>query len=306
MQKLHIAKANEKRYEFAMNKCGYVWLIGKTNVGKSSFLNAILNEKVSITSRKVETTRNKIIGIKTLPNAQIIFCDTPGIGIPKTLLNTKMQKIYHSGFREADLIIFFVAAHQAFNDQEIQVLKKLVHLPHIIVINKIDLISKSEILLKIDEIKKYNDNQVVIPISVEEKDGLEIVLREIIARLPEGEKVYADDIVTMQTEKFFVSEIIREKILHYTHQEIPYGVCILIGQFIEEKKLIKIFATIYIAKESHKKIIIGHGGQMLKNIGTAARKDIEAELNVHIFLDLHVKVRENWTEDLQSLQEFGY
>ena len=139
-----------------------------------------------------------------------------------------------------------------------------------------------------------------------EKDGLDIVEREIIARLPEGEKMYDDDIITSQTEKFFVSEIIREKILDYTHQEIPYGVCILIDQFIEEKKLIKIFATIYIAKESHKKIIIGHGGQMLKNIGIAARKDIEAELNVHIYLDLHVKVRKNWTEDMRSLEEFGY
>jgi GTP-binding protein Era len=289
-------------------KCGYVWLIGKTNVGKSSFLNALLHEKVSITSHKRETTRNKIIGIKNIPEAQVIFCDTPGIGIPRTLLNKGMQKIHQSGFREADLLVFFVDAHKPLGDEEIRVLKKLTNIPHIIAINKIDLIAKNEILLKIDEIRKHTTNEIIIPISVTRNDGLESVLTEIVERLPRGTKIYDEDITTSQTERFFVSEIIREKILAFTHQEIPYGVCVIVDQFNEDtvKNFIKIYVTIYTEKESHKKIIIGHGGSMLKQIGIAARRDIESSLNVKLYLDLHVKVRKNWTEDHGSLKEFGY
>ncbi len=289
-------------------KCGYVWLIGKTNLGKSSFLNAILNEKVSITSRKRETTRNKIIGIKNVSGAQIIFCDTPGIGIPKTLLNQSMQKVHKIGLREADLIVFFIAAHQNLSEDEITVLKKLAHLPHIIVINKIDLIPHGIILSRIDELKKYNVTETIVPISVKHNDGLNLVLDEIIKRLPEGVRIYEEDMVTAQSEKFFISEIVREKILDYTHNEIPYGVCVIIDQYTEDttKKLLKIYATIFIEKESHKKIIIGKGGEKLKQIGIAARKDIESQLNIHVYLDLHVKLKKNWTDNIASLQEFGY
>lgn len=246
-------------------KCGYVAIIGKPNVGKSTLLNTILGEKVSIVTEKPQTTRNKIIGIKNFPDAQIIFIDTPGIHRPKHKLGQFMVKQSYEAMDIVDIIVFMVEP-EPLKEAELLIIEKLkkFNKPVILVINKIDTIAKQNLLPLIDIYKDWYPFKEIIPISALKSDGVQNLLEIIISYLPEGQKLYPEDMLTDQMERFMVSEFIREKIMKYTMDEIPYSVAVQIERWEETKKLIKISANIYVEREGQKIIIIGKKGERLK------------------------------------------
>lgn len=289
-------------------RSGFVSIIGRPNVGKSTLLNSILGEKVSIVTPKPQTTRNRIIGIKTLPDAQIIFIDTPGIHKPRHRLGNTMVRTALEAFKEVDIILFITEPREPERgDQFIIKLLKGVNSPVFLLINKIDTIKKPELLPIINKINELYSFKEIIPISALKNDGIDILLKRIYDYLPEGPKYYPDDIVTDQLERFMVSEIIREKATEMTEEEVPHSIAVEVTEWNErENGLILIRANIYVERDSQKGIIIGKSGRMLKAIGTAARTDIEKLLNTKVFLELWVKVKKDWRDDLKILEELGY
>ncbi|HOA82568.1 MAG TPA: GTPase Era [Thermodesulfovibrio thiophilus] len=288
-------------------KCGYVAIIGKPNVGKSTLLNTILGEKVSIVTEKPQTTRNKIIGIKNFPDAQIIFIDTPGIHRPKHKLGQFMVKQSYEAMDIVDIIVFMVEP-EPLKEAELLIIEKLkkFNKPVILVINKIDTIAKHNLLPLIDIDKDWYPFKEIIPISALKSDGVQNLLEIIISYLPEGQKLYPEDMLTDQMERFMVSEFIREKIMKYTMDEIPYSVAVQIERWEETKKLIKISANIYVEREGQKIIIIGKKGERLKKIATEARLEIEKFLGTKVFLEVWVKVRKKWRQKDMLLKALGY
>jgi GTP-binding protein Era len=295
----------EKDREF---RSGFVSIIGRPNVGKSTLLNSILGEKVSIVTPKPQTTRNKIIGIKTLPAEQIIFIDTPGIHKPRHKLGDTMVRTALEAFKEVDIILFMVEPHDPEKgDKFIIKLLEEAQTPVFLLINKIDTVKKLELLPIIDRLKEFYPFKEIIPISALKQDGIEILLKEIYDYLPSGPKYYPDDIITDQIERFMVSEIIREKTTEMTEEEIPHSIAVEVIEWKErESGLILIMSNIYVERDSQKGIIIGKGGRMLKAIGTAARADIEKLLNTKVFLELWVKVKKDWRDNRKTLEELGY
>ncbi len=292
-------------------RSGYVSIIGRPNVGKSTLLNSILGDKIAIVTKRPQTTRNRIIGVKTTEEAQIVFIDTPGIHRPRERLGEYMVKEAKAAIKEVDIVLFMVEPHPPGTGEKkvIELLREL--LPKedtkvFLLINKIDLIKKAELLLIIDEYKDLYEFQEIIPISALKGDGIDIVLRKIIEYLPEGPKYYPDDIITDQLERFMVSEMIREKIMALTEDEIPYSVAVEIINWEEKSDIIVIGANIYVEKESQKGIIIGKKGSRLKKIGILAREDIERLLNTKVYLELWVKVKEDWRDRPGILRELGY
>jgi len=292
-------------------KSGFVSIVGRPNVGKSTLSNALAGEKVSIISSKPQTTRNTIKSIITTPECQIILIDTPGIHKPKNKLGEYMVKIAEDSLNEVDVVLFLTEA----TDEEpgtgdlyiMEQLKKL-KTPVFLIINKIDLIKKELLLTRIDKFTKVMDFAAVIPISAMYGEGLDILQKEIVKLLPEGPKYFPDDIVTDQPEKMIVSEIIREKMLELLEDEVPHGTGVEVLTFRERenKPLIDIEANIYCEKESHKGIIIGKNGAMLKKIGSNARIDIENLLGAKVFLQLWVKVKPDWRNSENMLRTLGY
>lgn len=295
----------EKDREF---RSGFVSIIGRPNVGKSTLLNSILGEKVSIVTPKPQTTRNRIIGIKTLPGAQIIFIDTPGIHKPRHKLGDTMVKTALGAFKEVDIILFMVEPRDLEKgDKFIIKLFKEAQYPVFLLINKIDTVKKLDLLPLIDRLKELYPFKEIIPVSALKQDGIEILLKRICDYLPAGPKYYPDDIITDQLERFMVSEIIREKATEMTEEEIPHSIAVEVTEWKErESGLILIRSNIYIERDSQKGIIIGKGGRMLKSIGTAARADIEKLLNTKVFLELWVKVKKDWRDNRKILEELGY
>lgn len=289
-------------------RSGYVSIIGRPNVGKSRLLNAILGEKIAIVTPKPQTTRTRIVGIKTVSRAQIIFIDTPGIHRPKHALGEAMVKVALRVLGEVDIILFMVEPREPKRgDRSIIDFLKKVNTPVFLLINKIDTVKKSEILPVIDTFEKSYLFKEIIPVSALKQDGISILFDSVYEYLPQGPKYYPDDLITDQLERFMVSEIIREKIIDMTEEEIPHSVAIEVVQWNErDDGLISILCNIYVEREGQKGIIIGKHGTMLKSIGSAARSDIENLLNTKIFLDLWVKVRRNWRNDTRMLKEFGY
>lgn len=291
-------------------KSGYVAIIGKPNVGKSTVLNYLVGEKVAIVTEKPETTRDKISGILTRDDAQIIFVDTPGIHKPRNLLGKHMTRLAKESLLEVDLIVFILDITSGITDEDkiIFSLLKDAKKPAILLINKIDLVSKSLALPLIDEASKSYEFKEIIPTSATKGDNMDVLLEKIIEYLPEGPKYFSDEQLTDKTERFMVGEMVREKALELTRQEVPYSLAVLVEEFKErpKKKLIYIRATIFVERPSQKKIIVGHKGQMLKDIGESARKDIEDFLKKRVYLDLWVKVYENWRRDPQALKTLGY
>lgn len=291
-------------------KSGYVAIIGKPNVGKSTILNYLVGEKVAIVTKKPETTRDKILGILTRDDAQIVILDTPGIHKPRNLLGKNMTRLAKESLLEVDLVVFVLDLTSGITDEDeiifnlLQDSKK----PSVLLVNKIDLVSKSLALPLIDEASKIYDFKEIIPTSATKGDNMDVLLKRIIEYLPEGPKYFSEEQLTDKSERFMVGEIVREKTIELTREEIPYSIAVLVEEFKEraKKKLIYIRATIFIEKNSQKKILIGHKGQMLKNIGEAARRDIEEFLGKHVYLDLWVKVYENWRKDPQALKVLGY
>ncbi len=289
-------------------RSGYVSILGRPNVGKSTFLNAILGEKVAIVTSKPQTTRNRIIGVKTTPSAQIVFIDTPGIHKPMGRLGEFMVKEAMESLKEVDIVLLMVEPQKPGTEETaiIDLFKQRKNLTVFLLINKIDTIRKTELLPIIEKYNLLYPFDEIIPVSAVRGDGLDIVLGKIIDRLPEGPKYYPDDIFTDQLERFMVAEIIREKIMSLTEEEIPYSVAVEVTQWEEKEDMIVINANIYVEKESQKGIIIGKRGAMLKAIGIASREEIEGLLNTKVYIELWVKVKKDWRKKTGTLRELGY
>jgi GTP-binding protein Era len=290
-------------------KSGFVSIIGRTNVGKSTLLNRLVGEKIAIISDKPQTTRNQIMGIKTLPQAQIIFLDTPGIHKPKHELNRRMVKIALRALQNIDLIMLMVAADKTFGTGDQFVLHELkdVKTPVFLLINKIDLIKKHKMLPLIDNYRHQHEFTEIIPLSALIGDNIELLEEKIIQYLPAGQKYFPENHITDQPERTLIAEIIREKIINLTLQELPYSTAVIIESFKEdpENKLINIRALIYVDKLSQKGIIIGKSGSMLKQIGTLARLEMEKILSTKVYLELWVKVKPKWRENNRILRLIG-
>lgn len=290
-------------------KSGFVSIIGRPNVGKSTLLNAILGEKIAITSSKPQTTRNRILGVKHLTEGQVIFLDTPGIHKAKGVFNILMVKTALATLKEVDIILFLVeAARMDEGDIFIVGNLKKVKTPVILVVNKIDLVKKDTLLPLIDGYSRLYPFQEIIPVSALKGDGVEIIVNRIYELLSEGPRYFPEDVVTDLPERFIVAEIVREKVFELTREEIPYSTAVVVDEFKEDqqKGLISIMATIHVERDSQKGIIIGKGGRLIKEIGTKARLDIERLLGSKVYLQLFVRVQEKWTEDMRILKEFGY
>lgn len=291
-------------------KSGFVALIGRPNVGKSTLLNAILGQKVAIMSDKPQTTRNKIQGVYTTKEAQVIFIDTPGIHKPKHRLGEFMTKVAEKTLKEVDLVLFLVNAEEELGKGDEYIIERLknVDRPIFLVINKIDKVHPDTLLPFIERYRNEIECNEVIPISALNGNNVSTLLNEIINKLEVGPKYYPDDQISDHPEHFIVAEMIREKVLHLTREEVPHSVAVTIEQMKkrENKEIIDIHATIIVERASQKGIIIGKNGQMLRNIGTRARHDIEMILGNKIFLDLWVKVQEDWRNRGRLLKEYGF
>ncbi|MFA9407502.1 MAG: GTPase Era [Candidatus Dadabacteria bacterium] len=289
-------------------RSGFITVIGRPNVGKSTLINQLVGEKISAVSDKPNTTRNRILGIRTLSNAQLIFLDTPGIHKPKGTLSKAMVNTALGAVQEADVIIMMIEVKEPFGRGDSYIIESLSK-QAILVINKIDTIKKNEILPILEGSKEFEGKfKEIIPISAVNADGTQELLDTIIKYLPQGPKYFPDDMITDQPERFIVAEFIREKIFTLTQQEIPYQTAVVIEEFTEmpEKHLIKISAVIYVERTNHKGILIGKKGAMLKEIGSLARADIEKILGTKVFLELWVKVKDKWTDRENLIREFGY
>jgi GTP-binding protein Era len=291
-------------------KSGYVALLGVANVGKSTLMNQILQEKISITSPRAQTTRNRILGIVTRPESQMIFIDTPGIHRAKDQFNEILMQTALSTLQEVDVICFLIEAGEAdreVNQFALQFLDS-VATPVVLAINKIDLVHKAELLPIIDRYRGLREFQAIVPISALKRDGIHELVQVLVNLLPEGPRYYPEEYVTDQPERFLVAELIREKVFHLAHQEIPYAVAVTIEKFTEDQEgnRIEIEASIHVERDSQKGILIGKSGQMLKQIGQQARRDIERLLGCHVYLGLFVRVQKNWRKDPRALVRFGF
>ncbi len=291
-------------------KSGFISIVGRPNVGKSTLFNRLLGDRIAIVSEKPQTTRNRILGIKNVEGGQLIFLDTPGIHHCRSELNQRMVRTAIASGRDADVLLLLVEAIHPHVEEDLEMIKSLKESRGVpfLVINKIDLVKRPKLLPLIDQYRNLYPFKEIIPISAITGDGTEILLDEILKVLPESPPYYPEDMTTDQTERFWVSEIIREKVIEQSYQEIPYSTAVTIEEFKEhpEKNLVVILGTIHVERDSQKKIVIGKGGQKLKKIGEAARKEIEAFLGTKVFLELWVNVEKNWTQDPRALDRLGY
>ncbi len=287
---------------------GFVSIIGRPNVGKSTLLNSIIGEKIVITSDKPQTTRNRIQGIHNIPEGQIVFIDTPGIHAGRSRLNKSMVDVARSAISGVDLLMLVVEATTAADPAFIQDVLKKVTIPVVLVINKIDLLAdKNQVLKKIADWSALFPFKEIVPVSAGRNDGVDHLVKVVSGYLPEGPAMFPDDILTDMPEKFIVAEMIREKIFRLTRDEVPYSTAVVVESFIErENGVIAISAAIMLERDTQKGIIIGNKGEMLKKIGSQARQDIERLLATRVYLELFVKVVENWSERPSKLRELGY
>ena len=301
--------AENKGAEMGSFRSGYIAIIGRPNVGKSTLLNQLLGEKVAIVTPKPQTTRNRITGIRTSPKSQIVFIDTPGIHQAHSLMNRRMVEVALQTLHEVDGVLWLLESRERIGPEEERIAGNLGRLktPSLILLNKIDLVAKGKLLPLMQRCSELLPTKEIIPISALKGEGVPLVLEIVEKWLPEGPQYFPEGEFTDQTERFVASEIIREKIFLLTHEEIPYGVAVTIDEFTEkeEKNLIVIKATIITERESHKPILIGKRASMLKEIGQRAREEIEALLGCKIFLELFVKVDRGWTQDPNALTEMG-
>ncbi|ABF92468.1 GTP-binding protein Era [Myxococcus xanthus DK 1622] len=307
------------------HRSGFAALIGRPNVGKSTLLNALTGEKIAIVSPKPQTTRNRILGVVTRPEGQVAFIDTPGIHQAKGELNRYMVEVALQAAEEVDLVLFLIEP-PASEKPEVSpgnraILDRLQKIgkPTFLVINKIDSVPKSQLLPLIDLYRQEFPFAEVVPISAREKDGVERLFHTVLGHLPEGENVFDEDMLTDQQERALVAEYIREQVLRHCRQEIPYSTAVVVDIFDESEReprpgtppnqlggLIRIAASIFVERDSQKAIIIGKQGQMLKTIGTDARKSVQRLLGAHVYLDLRVRVEPRWSERPEGLKKLGY
>jgi len=288
---------------------GYIAIVGRPNVGKSTLLNALLGQKISITSPKPQTTRHNLLGIKTLETQQLIFVDTPGLQVsPQKALNRIMNKNALGIVQDVDVIVFVVEGMQ-WRDEDEWVLQRLKNnkIPVILVVNKVDKISPRERLLPFLQkmTEKYNF-AAICPLSAKDHDNLDGLEQEIVQRLPENDFIFSEDQLTDKSERFLVAELIREKLMLLLGEELPYQTTVEIEQFVEEQNITKISGLIWVERDGQKAIVIGKGGLMLKKIGSQARQDIEKLLDKKVFLQLWVKVKADWSDNDRALRQLGY
>jgi len=303
------AENKNKKKNAAPFRSGTVAIIGRPNVGKSTLLNRILGEKVAIVSPKPQTTRNRITGIRTTPSSQIVFLDTPGIHQGHSLMNRRMVATAMQTLDEVDGVVWLLDAHEKIKQEEERIAETMrgVETPVLVLLNKIDLISKGKLLPLMERCTQLVPGKEIVPVSALSGDGVQLVLDMVEKWLPEGPPFFTEGEYTDQSERFLASEIIREKVFLLTREEIPYGVAVTIDEFSEkqEKNLLVICATIHTERESHKGILIGKRGAMLKEIGKQAREELERLLGCRVFLELFVRVDLGWTQNPHLLTEMG-
>lgn len=289
-------------------KSGFAAIIGMPNVGKSTLLNQIAGQKIAIISEKPQTTRNKILAIYTTDTEQIIFTDTPGIHKPHNKLGEFMVNAANETMRDVDVLLFVVDATRPIQNIEREIAQNVEKcgVPCILVLNKVDKVEKENLLPMIADYSSMHDFQSIVPISAKTGDGVQLLLNDIIDNIEEGPQFYDEDMVTDQPEKQVAAEIIREKMLWLLDKEIPHGIAIEITKMQEKSKITNIYATIFCEKNSHKGIIIGKNGEMLKKIGSLARGDIEKMLDKQVYLELWVKVKNDWRNSDFLIKNFGY
>jgi GTP-binding protein Era len=288
-------------------RSGYVSISGRPNVGKSTFLNTVLGQKVSIVTPKPQTTRNRIIGVKSLPHAQIVFVDTPGLHVPAHPLGGYMVREARQAIKDVDVVLFMVEPRPPARAEE-AVLRELARerKPVLLLINKVDTVKKPKLLPVIDQYRRLYDFPHILPISALTGEGIDDVLRAVVEALPAGPRYYPDELVTDRLERFMVAEIIREKVMEITQEEVPHSVAVEVSQWSEAAGGVHIGANIFVEKDGQKGIIIGKRGERLKRIGTSARAEIEDLLDAHVFLELFVKVKKQWRTKKSFLAEMGY
>jgi GTPase len=295
-------------------RSGFVSIIGRPNAGKSTLLNALVGEKVAIVTAKPQTTRTRIQGMLNVkarpgrPAAQIVFIDTPGVHKPDSRLNRKMMQEIHAALESRDLILLIVDATQAFGpgDQHVLELVKRTGGPVFLLLNKIDKLHKEKLLPMIEHYNTLHDFAEIIPISAARKHGLDLLIEKIVGALRDGPRYFPEDQFTDQPERFIAAEIVREKVLQKTSKELPYATAVMIERYQEEDRLTRIAATIYCERDGQKGILIGKGGQKLKEIGTAARLELEALLGKKVFLELFVKVKRDWRQSEAFVNELDW
>ena len=289
------------------HRSGFVGIIGAPNVGKSTFLNHILGEKVAITSAKPQTTRHRILGVWTGPEAQAVFLDTPGVHQARGLLNKELVAQALAALDDVDLILFMVepGARPADENLVIDHVRKTDQ-PVILAINKVDRMDKPRLLPLMEEYDRNLKPRAIVPISALTGDNVPALMEEIVGALPGGPQYYPPDTLTDQPERFIAAEMIREQIFHLTGREIPYATAVTVESYKEEPHLTRINALVHVERDSQKKIIIGRQGAKLKEIGTAARKDIERLCGTKVYLELFVRVQKNWSKDPRAIKRFGY
>jgi GTP-binding protein Era len=302
-----------------MPRAGFASLIGRPNAGKSTLLNRMVGTKVAIVSDKPQTTRNRIVAVKNLPGGQIVFVDTPGIHRPLHRMNVRMVDAAVETLREVDVValIFDASTRPGQGDEYVSKLLEPVKVPVVLVLNKIDLVSKATLLPLMEKAQRWHAFSAIVPVSAETGDGVDHLEQVILEQLPEADPIYPEEFLTDQAERTLVAEIVREKVLRHTRNELPFSTAVMVDQFDESDRpsarpeagapsgLLRLYCTIYVETESQKPIVIGRGGAMIKQIGTEARHELEAFFDTKVFLDLRVKVDPDWRNNDRTLDAIG-
>jgi len=290
-------------------KAGFVSFVGRPNAGKSTLLNSIVGHKLAIVSTKPQTTRTRIVGVKNYPDGQVVFVDTPGVHRPTHRMNVRMVDLALDAMREVDVVtlVVDVSVREGPGDRHLITLLGNVKTPAILALNKVDLIAKAKLLMIIDRYRKAYPFVEFVPISAVDGTNVDVLETLFLRYLPEGDPPYPPDYVTDQPDRFFVSEIIREQLLQLTHAELPFSTAVVIDRFGEPgaNKVVAMYCTILVERESQKPIVIGKGGAMIKQIGAGARAELERFLGMRVYLDLHVKVKSEWRDNERVLDEMG-
>ena len=291
----------------SVHKAGYINIIGNPNVGKSTLMNALVGERLSIITSKAQTTRHRILGIVNEEDYQLIFSDTPGIIQPAYKLQENMMDFVHSAFQDADVLLYMVEiGEKRLKDEKLFERLQKTKIPLLLILNKIDTANQDFVLEKITYWQEQLPNAAIFPLSALNKFNVDAVMNRIKELMPECPPYFEKDVLTDKSERFFVCETIREKILKYYKKEIPYSVEVEVEEFKEEEEIIRIRSTIHVIRNSQKGIIIGHKGSSLKKIGSLARRDLEQFFQKKIYLELYVKVNKDWRNDNNQLKRFGY
>lgn len=290
-------------------KAGFVALVGRPNAGKSTLLNRLVGEKLAIVSDKPQTTRNRIVGARNYPAGQAVFVDTPGVHRPLYRLNYRMMDQAIDTLREVDVVAVVVDASEPSGggDRYVMDLVSKARATRVLVLNKVDLVAKPDLLPRIELYDREVGFADIVPVSARTGENIERLEEALLSHLPEGDPLYPDDFLTDQPERFFVAELVREQVLRQTHAELPFSTAVVVDRFEEpdDKGMLRLYCTILVDRDSQKPIVVGKGGARIKEIGTGARLELERFFDARVFLDLHVKVRRDWREDERTLGELG-